>query len=559
MLKSTVQKINESDILMILDAYLAIQSETGTVVENDASQFIYNHFKKNAYFVNHPDYFGLHAIPNDSLNRQVAWALVKGIGNKTVVLIHHLDVVGVEDYKLFKENAHHPSELRTALLERPEALNKEAFEDLKTDEWLFGRGTADMKGGGSIQISIMDAYSHLDNFEGNIILLAVPDEENLSAGMRAAMSLLKQLKVKYGFSYQLMINSEPHQRKEESVGVFSGGSIGKALPFVYVRGILAHAGKSAEGFNPLGILSEFIRRTEMSLDLAEYSEDANEMAPPPTWLLSRDSKTVYDVSMPLSAFGCLSVHLLSNRIQEITGLLIEMAKGAASESANRVNESSRMFNNRTHRSDNRKPWKPAVLTFSEFINQSTLQCGEAFVTYYEKALHRMNETLTSGEDSNASATWKLLDEAIEYVGSEEPVVIIGYIPPYYPSVSYHDQPKHKKQITELFNGLQSYCEMTFNQTYIIESYFTGISDLSYASLNASDAPLLEKAVAGEMPLYGVNYHIPFKEIAECAMPCINIGPWGKDFHKISERVLKKDLLVRTPSLILCAINEALKG
>ena len=31
------------------------------------------------------------------------------------------------------------------------------------------------------------------------------------------------------------------------------------------------------------------------------------------------------------------------------------------------------------------------------------------------------------------------------------------------------------------------------------------------------------------------------------MAGINIGPWGKDFHKLTERVYKEDLYERTPA------------
>ena len=41
------------------------------------------------------------------------------------------------------------------------------------------------------------------------------------------------------------------------------------------------------------------------------------------------------------------------------------------------------------------------------------------------------------------------------------------------------------------------------------------------------------------------------------MPCINIGPWGKDFHKLTERVLKQDLYERTPAIIQHAIGLVL--
>ena len=144
---------------------------------------------------------------------------------------------------------------------------------------------------------------------GNLIVLAVPDEENLSAGMRTAVLLLAELRDRYGLKYQLMINSEPHQRKDPEVGVLSTGSVGKLMPFVYVRGYLAHVGKVFEGFNPVNLLSAIVRKTEVNMQLSDVL--GKEAAPPPTWLFCRDQKLGYDVSIPLSAAGCLSVLTLN--------------------------------------------------------------------------------------------------------------------------------------------------------------------------------------------------------------------------------------------------------
>ena len=46
---------------------------------------------------------------------------------------------------------------------------------------------------------------------------------------------------------------------------------------------------------------------------------------------------------------------------------------------------------------------------------------------------------------------------------------------------------------------------------------------------------------------------------EIAMPCMNIGPWGKDFHKITERVCKEDLYERTPRIINKAVSLILNN
>ena len=74
-----------------------------------------------------------------------------GKGPKTVVLVHHYDVVDVEDYKTLKNLAFSPYELREALLAHVSLLPEDAQQDLQEDTFLFGRGVCDMKGGGAIQ------------------------------------------------------------------------------------------------------------------------------------------------------------------------------------------------------------------------------------------------------------------------------------------------------------------------------------------------------------------------------------------------------------------------
>ena len=99
-----------------------------------------------------------------------------------------------------------------------------------------------MKGGGSIQLALLERYSRMEHFRGNVIVIAVPDEENLSAGMRAGVELLAELKDRYKLNYKIMINSEPHQRKDFSQGIFSGGKdhavyLCERVSFSYRKGI----------------------------------------------------------------------------------------------------------------------------------------------------------------------------------------------------------------------------------------------------------------------------------------------------------------------------------
>ena len=95
----------------------------------------------------------------------------------------------------------------------------------------------------------------------------------------------------------------------------------------------------------------------------------------------------------------------------------------------------------------------------------------------------------------------------------------------------------------------------WSQHYDLENYYTGISDLSFSCI--SDIGIEENTLSENMPFLDLVYNIPFKEIEHISMPCINLGPWGKDFHKMTERVLKEDLFIRTPKIISFAIDKVL--
>jgi arginine utilization protein RocB len=548
--------IDPAGIVSLFYPYVAINSETATTKEQLAAEFVISSLRDLPCFVEHPERLGLEPVPGDHLHRYIAWALVKGRGTRTVVLIHHVDVVEVEDFRLHKHLAFDPESLARALRSDPAGLDDDARADLASGQWVFGRGSADMKAGGAIQMAVLAACAQVEELAGNILLLAVPDEEHLSAGMRAAPDLMVRLAKTHDLEYVLMINSEPHQRKVPGCGLLSGGSIGKLLPFVYVRGVLAHAGKSYEGFNPLPVLGEIISRSEMCSALADVDEVSGELSPPPTWLMARDGKAVYDVSMPLSAFGCLSVLPLHSSPRQVLEFLLGLAGECAVQVALRINQASGTFRRATGRTAGR-PWMPEVRSFSDFLAAARQKDAAGFDQYYRMALQDVQKSLCDGRLSHADATRDLVDAICRFTGLDQPAVVVGFVPPYYPSVSYHDRPDFESAIIGLATGLDQFSREYFGQRYELEACFTGISDLSYSSPGSGAAADLEKVIASQMPLYGSAYSIPFRGIEQCAMPCMNIGPWGKDFHKLSERVLKEDLFVRTPAMVLQAIKHAL--
>lgn len=548
--KTLRQKIEQ-----IFYPYIRINSKSGTADENLAAAYVRDFFSSLPYFQAHPDYYGSYVIEGDPFSRTVEWGFVKGKGGQTVVLIHHSDVVEIDDYGLLKPLAFDPAQLEQALLQHAEVLSPEAREDLLSGQYIFGRGTADMKGGGAVQMALIAEISQEDDFEGNILLIAVPDEENLSAGARSAVILMSELKARFDLKYVLMIDSEPHHRRDKNTGTFTAGSIGKIMPFVYVRGILSHAGISQEGFNPLSILSDVVRQAEVNLDLTEIQQVTGQMSPLPTWLMARDSKTIYDVSMPLSAFGCLNVLMFTNRTSAVLQTVRGICVTSAAEVTAQVNRAVDVYFRVNSGKPRSQAWQTTVMTFDEFLAQQKLNRGVNFDAWYRQMTDEIVEAVFRGEHTTASATWAILDNLTQLDGANQPLVIVGLLPPFYPSVSYLDRPDYQLAIQELHAYLNAHLWEKWGQTYDLAAYIMGVSDLSFSSLSTAED--VAEVVSHNMPLFGRTFTIPFSQLRDISMPCINIGPWGKDLHRLAERVLKEDLFERTPELLLKAIRTAL--
>ncbi len=539
-----------------LFGYVAAASTSNSPAEKEAEKYFLDYFSRQDYFIENPQYYGAYPIRGDAFDRAAVWAMAKGEGSETVVMIHHYDVVTVEDYKNLKDFAYSPEELEKELQKMKDGFGEEAKADLESGEWLFGRGVCDMKGGGSIQMTLVSEYAKkaaAGRFKGNVIVLGVPDEESLSAGMRTAVLLLKELKDEYALHYRLMINSEPHQRKEADTGVFSLGTIGKMMPYAYVRGYLAHAGKVFEGLNPVNVMSEIVRNTELNFSFSDVKE--GEAAPPPTWLYLRDGKVSYDVSMPISVKGCLSVLTLDRSPKEVMDEFRKVCEDAFETVIADMNESFKKFAKATGKDEARLPWESKVSDFSGLCAEAEGFYGKEFRKDYDRKIEVLGEEIKRGAKALIEANFELVDFVYDYIHDLAPRVVIGMIPPYYPNVSCAVT-GDKDVMDGFFDLLEGFTWESFRQKYSKEYFYTGICDLSYCgALNHEET---EKSLKRYMPFFGNIYSLPLKEMGEISMPCINIGPWGKDFHKLTERVYKEDLYERTPAILDFAVNSVLE-
>jgi Arginine degradation protein (predicted deacylase) len=77
-------------------------------------------------------------------------------------------------------------------------------------------------------------------------------------------------------------------------------------------------------------------------------------------------------------------------------------------------------------------------------------------------------------------------------------------------------------------------------------YFNGICDLSYCQFRVNKD---WKAYEKNTPVWGETYDIPFQEMSQFSAPVLNVGPYGKDAHQISERLHVKSAFEEMPELL----------
>ncbi len=533
--------------------YVGTKTHTSTSLENNNIEFFKAWFEKVDYFKNHPENHGFHEIKGDHLDRKVPWALLKGEGDDTIILIHHTDTVDTDDYGTNQNLAYKPYDITEKYKAGNIDLDEHVQRDLDSGKWLFGRGVADMKGGAAIHLSLLEEYTKDTNFKGNLLLLGLPDEENLSAGMRGAVSLLKELKEKHNLNYILMLNVEPHERDTEEVATIYDGSVGKIMPVVYVRGKLAHVGQVFRGFNPINLLSEIVRKTELNPDFIETV--GNTTTPPPTWLYMKDRKEIYDVSLPIAAAGYMSILTLDKPPKEIFDNLYNLSNQAFEEVIRDMKNSYKKYGEMSGKKLEDLTWKPNVKLYGDLYKEAVRDSGEDFTDAIRKLMEEVKTDFNNNELSIIDGAYKIIEKTLEFVKDLSPTVVIALAPPYYPNTNNNMVSEKCKEISKSVESLVNFAKREWNQDYFVQNYFTGISDLSYAMFEADSENI--DYIEENMLMWKDIYYIPLETIKELSVPVLNIGPWGKDFHKYTERVYMEDLFHRTPILVDRVIKELL--
>lgn len=521
----------------ILMELVDVQSDTGTSLECQMADKIFEMIKGHPYFAEHPELCGTYE-KNDVFGRNVVWALRKGRSQKTIILMGHYDAVEIESYGVLKPYALNPKQLKAKMIEAGIA-DEEINKDLNSDDWAFGRGIADMKAGVAINMHTLFCN---ENSDVNILFVAVPDEENMSSGAIMSVDLYEELKEKFGLNYILCIISEPGFRSVEAKGDYEliEGATGKILPVILAKGVLAHSAQILRGLNSGFIISEIIRNVELSTHM--ISEDMGVLTQPPTVLMLKDLKTTYDVSVPEYSAACLNFLFLQSKKPSV---IIDEIKKICEESIDYVvgkyNESFDFMNDKGFiRSEEKLNLKSEVLFFSELDDQ--LKEKNGYMDFKKALQEEIKEKISTHEMNFQDSCIYYMRNILDFSNKKNPVVLIGIAPPYYPAVSLKGL---DMDISSCFDGISDHMKEKYGMGVKEVPYLSGMADISYMF---SADPKDERDFLNNLVLPVDIYDVPVEKIGKLNIPSLFLGPSSKDVHKFGERVYMPDVKDRIPEM-----------
>ena len=520
--------MNKDRILSMLYELCAMPSVTESPGEIEAASGIADMLRRMDYFKKHPEGVIVHDIPGDPRGRRYTTALMRG-GKKsprTVIVYGHFDVVGVSEFGALQEAAFDPVRYTSLLREGRIALDEDAQRDLDSGEWLFGRGVMDMKFGlASCMEVLYQVEQDIDNFEGNILLLAVCDEEGNSTGMLGSLPYLKQLRDEEGLDFRGVVVTEPYMQQEGEEGIrrLHVASVGKLLPVFYCVGRSGHTCDPYGCLSPNLLTSKIVENLEQN---AAFCDPAGEFySPAPLCLKQTDTKTGYNVQIPVSAYAYFNLMTYRRNPDTVLEEMLDIARQSFAQVIETLDKRRRDFEKMSGASLAGKPqFTPKVLTWSELYNLCAEAHGDSFREHMARFIRE------NPERDGRELTIQVLGEAHKFCPDRDPMVIVCFAPPYYPN---SPQVEKGGRIDRLCSHLAEYGMKNFGETFRIDYTFNGISDMSYMNI---DPAIRSEDLEGNFPLWGETYSIPIDLIRSLSLPMLNVGCYGKDIHRHTERL-----------------------
>jgi arginine utilization protein RocB len=478
-------------------------------------------------------------IAADPYPRLNAYGLVRGRSPQTVVMLAHFDTVGIDDFGVFRAAALDPRQLKEMMqryLSEPDGLDPALRRDLLAEQelgrevWLMGRGASDMKSGLATGMVVLQHLARQPQ-TGNVILLAVPDEENLSAGVLQAVYWLDELRQLEGLEYVGAINldyiSDLPGEGEKIRPVVYDGTVGKLLVSLYVRGVTGHAGDPLGTVDPNLALAEMLRDISRDERLVELD---TEWVVPPVVLHQGDLKTQYDTQTPLEAAAQINFILRQRTPAEILAHVREIVAAAYARSL-------------TESRQRRAAWQKVALPH---LQPTVLTLAELMARAEARPEPPTQRSVIGANLDVVRSLWN-------HAHLHGPGAVVYADLPFYPAVKHGLAGRFSQAVHSVAGkfGL----EIKPFYPYITDSSYVGAIDTSVTASMSEAVPLTASADMAKLrDRYWVTRSL---DLPPLNLPVFTLGPFGRGAHTPWERVYMPYAFETLPHLLFDVIQTTL--
>lgn len=526
-----------------------IPSTVGTIGEIHVANKVYDNLSRLRYFKHHQENLKLAEVKGDSLKRKYVMAVIEP-ENKTadtVLLLGHIDTVGTLDYGDLKEFASAPEALKEKL--KGKKFSSEIEADINSDNWIFGRGIFDMKMGVAALMVMAEEFSkRRHELRANLVFIAVPDEEGNSAGMLSAAQDLAAMGEERGWQFIAAIDTDymtGRYRDDDKKYVYIG-TVGKLLPCFYVYGKETHVGEAFHGLDANLLASEIMKLVDLSHELCDIAD--GEVTLPPISLYQRDLKTEYSVQTvnAVNIYFNYATHI--SPPDEVLEKLKTKAAQAFDNTIEKLNHGYKKFCEMSNIPYTRLPWQTKVLTFDELYRRVKGENPAIAVS-----INRMVEKMLGENIDDREFSLRIVREVHRHYSDKSPLVVLYFAPPYYPHNFVKGETEKEKRLLSAVQAAVKDAKEIYDYTIVVKKFYPYISDLSYCYIPQGEESLSK--LIKNMPAWPKKYLLPIAAIQKISMPVVNIGPYGKDAHKLTERVSMSYSLDAMPLILKNTIEN----
>lgn len=526
-------------------------SESGTAGEAAFGDRLAGLLREIPYFRDNPQDIAVLDSHGAPMAKNVV-AVVRGAGRRALALGGHFDTVETANYLDLRPLACQPDALKAALLSdlesRPlSAAEARALADLRSGDFIPGRGMLDMKSGIAAGIAALERFSEMPDRQGNLLLFATPDEERNSRGMRALRDALPGLMKRWNLDITGGVNldSTSDQGDGSEGRAIYYGTIGKLLPFAFVLGQSSHASYPFEGVSAHRIAAEIMLAFEANPALCDTGH--GEVSPPPICLEAKDLRGGYEVTTPDRVWLAFNWLFHSRAAADLQADFNAIVAAAMDRALSDFGAKAKAYAELTGSGAGTPGSAGRVIPFAELRAEAFRSSG---VAERYAALERELE----GNDNPLDVTRRLVTFMAAEARLTGPAVVTGFSSLHYPHSHVDETHAAGRDFAAAIEGARQAIEARHGTSFKRREYFTGISDMSFFG-TAGDAT--GNAVVAENTPASLWVDRPPADAL--TYPVVNIGPWGREFHQRLERLYAPYAFDIFPKFLMEIVRRVLGG